>query len=126
MNIMKATCRQDPNLREAAVTFKPSECGDFPENGSQSSADRDPNSPKSPQKKRLHTDESPLVVEGSLPLNLPVGSKSYKMEMEPCTGSPRILLAKEATVGPIQVVAVATVATHQGAVRLQMMKTTQM
>ena len=37
-------------------------------NGSQSSADRDPNSPKSPQKKRLHTDESPLVERAVCPL----------------------------------------------------------
>lgn len=36
-------------------------------NGSQSSADRDTNSPKSPQKKRLHADESPLGERAAVP-----------------------------------------------------------
>lgn len=37
-------------------------------NGSQSSADRDTNSPKSPQKKRLHADESPRTERVIVPL----------------------------------------------------------
>ena len=57
-----------PQLKRSRSYLQAKRMRRLSRNGSQSSAERDPNSPKSPQKKRLHADESPQTERVTAPL----------------------------------------------------------